>query len=186
MGLFAASACSRERGSEQAGEQTAWPAPVRVPREFLEDPALLARVQLLGESDVLLAEEERTTRWVSKPPSAPPPTGDFIADFRDFEACSWFAGQRRVGLCFQVMPDVSSVEISEGNSHPEGLERWVEHHLHRTGPLPCEAHLRSLRIEEARKAEDEPLQRFTVVYRAIPDEACGERDLRVRVILTRD
>lgn len=120
MGLFAGcvdpsglEGRSEDGASDGARFSTGEQAPViplRISRDFFEAPVeATLTVAEAGET----TEYESKVSWVVHAPTSPAPTGDYIADFRDRSGCAeLYDLPDQAQLCFTVMPDVSSLDVT--------------------------------------------------------------------------
>lgn len=88
--------------------------PVRISRAFFESP-VQGIVQQNND------EYETTTTWHEEPPTAPPPTGPVLGDFREHRGCAYYEKTNGIQLCFNVVPDVSSIGVNAKEVTVEGI-----------------------------------------------------------------
>lgn len=140
---------------------------LRIPREFFESPF---RVEIqFGDS-----RYANEGRWVELPTTLPPPDpalGPVLGDFRDFQGCviseeragnGSRSGQPAIRLCFNVMPDVTSVGVNDREMTVQGLEGLVSSR--------CEAGFARptlLRAEQTEKG-------FNLVFGPSPANSCKQ------------
>ena len=63
--------------------------------------------------------------WREFPTTLPAPQPGAIADFRDFEGCLEFQDVQNLAVCFNVMPDVSSVGVNAKEMKLHGVENFM-------------------------------------------------------------
>ncbi|MCM2277031.1 MAG: hypothetical protein NDJ89_03030 [Oligoflexia bacterium] len=150
VGALLAGAIASEAAEPAAGSGL----PVlRVKRAFFEKTLETElKVSVRGQAaGAVIARSE----WVEYPTELPAPapdasTGPVLADFRDFKACNELANPEAVKLCFNVMPDVSSVGLNAKEMALEGLQSVL--------PSGCKAE--SARLSRIARDDDQ----FTVSY----------------------
>jgi len=105
----------------------AYKVPVRINRSFFEKDYQQS-VQITVNGSALDYSGRGTWKEQATDLPAPAPdesTGPVLADFRDFKACSSNDRAPGVGVCFNVMPDVSSVGMNAKEMKLEGLSQVV-------------------------------------------------------------
>ena len=135
--------------------------PVRISRTLFEEP-LMGKVTVKTADhaeQVGILEYSSNVSWQESPPTAPAPTGPYLADYRDFEGCARLEGLDSAKLCFTIMPDVSSVDLKEGRMNLSGLDRLPD----------CTGELRNLRFVKGDRLE----QGLVVTYSALKIPAPG-------------
>ncbi|MGZ3688324.1 MAG: hypothetical protein ACXWPM_09370 [Bdellovibrionota bacterium] len=126
MELVAASGCSGTEASASASpsaSQAPIELPVRISRAFFEK-SMVGEIHIrdLKGSETFSAPSS-SVDWREDPTTLPAPGPGAIADFRDFQGCAEFSGEAEgVELCFNVMPDVSSVGVNAKDTKVQGLE----------------------------------------------------------------
>lgn len=88
--------------------------PVRLSRAFFSR-SLTGAVRLNGE------EVQSDVSWNEYAATAPAPTEPVIADFRDRKGCASYDSADGIQLCFNIMPDVSSVGVNNDEVTLEGV-----------------------------------------------------------------
>lgn len=138
--------------------------PVRISRALFEEPLTAKLTVKTADEQGGALEYASSVSWQENPPTAPGPTGPYLADYRDFEGCARFEGLESARLCFTIMPDVSSVDLKEGRMNLIGLERLPD----------CTGELRNLRFVKGDRLE----RGLVVTYSALKIPAPGCRDER--------
>jgi hypothetical protein len=115
--------------SQSSGEAPTL-VPVRVSRALFEKE-MKAEVRLRDASGRLVDELGSAVEWVEYPPTAPAPSPDAIADFRDRDGCAWLSQEadspeRQPGVCFRLMGDVSSVGLNDREMRLENMIEWAQ------------------------------------------------------------
>jgi hypothetical protein len=88
--------------------------PVRISRTALYESKLEGSVILLsGISQKNPQKWDSSVTWTQQPTQLPGPTHAFQADYRDFKGCLEYGSLGNLAVCFNVMPDVSSVGVNE-------------------------------------------------------------------------
>jgi hypothetical protein len=133
LGLFLSlmiGGCQAPEGSGQllaqpdAGRAGGAGLPLRLSRAFFEN-------EMSARLDVKLSDGSAAEAYSSRAafemgaPEGPAPGPDALADFRDRPGCAVLSDTQPVALCFRVMPDVSSVSLSEGRMWPQGLKEFL-------------------------------------------------------------
>jgi hypothetical protein len=105
--------------------------PIRIPRVFFENPivgslhaqlnAVNPRTRTFQASGPLAWTEYSTTLPVPKPGA--------IADYRDFKGCLQYNDYKELSVCFNVMPDVSSVGINQQEMTINGMDTLISDQL---------------------------------------------------------
>ncbi len=123
----AVSMAAKAAASMAANAAEAYQIPVRINRSFFEKTyQQFVRVEINGTP----LDYSGQGTWKEHPTQLPAPapdasTGPVLADFRDFKACSSSDGAPGVQVCFNVMPDVSSVGLNAKEMKLEGLSQVV-------------------------------------------------------------
>jgi hypothetical protein len=100
--------------SESSMPPTQATQPLRLSRAFFEK-------SLVGSVTVGSDKTESDVTWTELPPTSPAPTGPVIADLRDHKGCASYDSVGNVSLCFNIMPDVSSVGVNAKDVSVTGL-----------------------------------------------------------------
>jgi hypothetical protein len=67
--------------------------------------------------------------WNQEPTQLPAPQPGAIADFRDFTGCANYHNIDSVAVCFNVMPDVSSVGVNAKDVSLRNMESYIASEL---------------------------------------------------------
>lgn len=105
--------------------------PVRIPRSFFKGP-LTGTLNVHSEMPVFQLEKNTHVAWVEEPTELPPPQAGAIADYRDFTGCAQYSEIDSVAVCFNIMPDVSSVGVNQKDVSLRNLETYVTSELNST------------------------------------------------------
>jgi hypothetical protein len=102
--------------------------PVRISREFFENN-VTASVSLSDAAGNVRFNETSATSFQVGEPSGPAPGPDALADYRDRPGCSQMQSSalEGVSVCFVVVPDVSSVDVSGDKVSIQGSDRLLSH-----------------------------------------------------------
>jgi hypothetical protein len=128
-------------------------------RAFFEKN-LIGSVELTS-AGTELANSETHVSWRELPPTSPAPTGDYYADFRDRQGCAGYQDSYEMKLCFTVVPDVSSVDLTGEKLQLQGFERVLaEKTSCRENP--------TLRFIEAKKDQSSITVMYSAEYSSCP------------------
>lgn len=165
-----------------ASTQNASLMPVRISRTFFESN-LKGSISASATNDSQsYFENESLIQWVQQPPSAPAPGPGALADYRDFTACAQYSSLSSVGLCFNVMPDVSSVSVTDPNTQLVGLNDYVSQQLTNSGRFSdCAYKVENLQIEKVERTSDYATMNY--LAKATPTAGCQGPDQMIRVRL---
>ncbi|MCM2321865.1 MAG: hypothetical protein NDJ90_01240 [Oligoflexia bacterium] len=169
--LLAAAATATSHAAEATADADPKIAPVRVNRSFFER-TLESELKVVAahQAPAVLASR---SQWVEYPTELPLPepteeTGPVLADFRDFKACNELERPGDLKLCFNVMPDVSSVGLNAREMALEGLAALL--------PARCAEAAKDAKLVAASRDED----RFSVKF-ALEAQGCqAQVELTVR------
>lgn len=182
MQLAGNTAEAAESAAPQTPDAESFLGFVRVNRMFFEQP-------LAGEIRINAAQAEKTyevdsdVNWEVLAPTAPAPTGDYIADFRDREGCVTYQNTDGVQLCFVVMPDVSSVDVKEERMHVEGLQQLVAEQVAAQTSEDCSEALGEPKFVDAKKSGNALQVNFAVESNAPENSGCAVGPVQVGLAL---
>ena len=146
---------SSSRAVEENNENLNKKAPVRISRvELRHDLIGAMSLETQGqESNAEPLEYESSLNWIEEPTQLPPPQEGALADFRDFRGCLQFQALDSVAVCFNVMPDVSSVGVNSREMSLQGIERFVSEEL--------DVEVNDLRLVQAVRLDDSVQMTFS-------------------------
>ncbi|MBI3555630.1 MAG: hypothetical protein HY074_05150 [Deltaproteobacteria bacterium] len=89
----------------------------RVSRTFFEQP-LRGSLNIADTHAAIWTSS--AVKWQELPPTAAPPTGVVYGDFRERKGCATFPDGAGLQLCFNIVPDISSVGLNA-----KELQLWL-------------------------------------------------------------
>ena len=157
--------------SASAGKIATPVIPVRISRSFFESNLDGKITVSSAQTDAFYTQESPIT-YTQEEPTAPPPAADARADFRDFRACASFSGfSDQVGLCFNVMPDVSSISANSKTMTIVGIQELADRALNDSSVSNgCTFKVTHLEIQNATRSYDNAVIEY--VGQAIPKDGC--------------
>ena len=145
--------------------------PVRISRSFF-DNALIGKVTVTSSDSKLHYVQESPISWIEEDPTDPAPGSDAIADFRDFRACATYENMSNpVAICFNVMPDVSSVKVNSDDTQLLGIESLANAAFLEAGDVSgCTYSISNLQIQKIDRTSD--FATIDYVGQAVPVDSC--------------
>lgn len=144
-------------GGDEAGQVASDPyrLPLRVSREFFAKN-LVADIEITQpQVTPALYSVTSQTAFEERPSELPEPTEPFIADFRDRPGCVLFEKAPGLELCFNLVPDVSSVDVTRDKVQARGLQEFAQQELSAQSSGECsDASLSNLEFLKAEKSAD--------------------------------
>lgn len=105
---------------------------VRIPRLLLSQP-IHGSITIQSDSDDYTeSTQESLVYWEEYPTELPDPQPAALGDYRDFKGCAAFKDLNGVAVCFNVMPDVSSVGVNAKEMQLQGLQGAIQAKLDQT------------------------------------------------------
>lgn len=98
--------------------------PIRIPRVFFEGQ-VQGQIKIKSENSNLNRNYSSPVIWKEEHPLQAPAPQEALADYRDFKGCAWFRDLDSLALCFNVMPDVSSVGVNTKEMQSQGIENFM-------------------------------------------------------------
>ncbi|OFZ18103.1 MAG: hypothetical protein A2X94_13950 [Bdellovibrionales bacterium GWB1_55_8] len=144
-GLAAGSAASTPRTYDELHARDPELYPTRVSRAIF-DQKVEGKVTLrpIGSDPVELPSR---VAWVEYPTTLPAPEVEPLADFRDYQACAAFEELGEASLCFDVAPDVSTLDLSARKMRPTGVQALLAAHS------GCSVTVQNLQFVDAKKVD---------------------------------
>jgi hypothetical protein len=157
------------------------PMPVRIPRVFFEKTLVGEfKVQLIPESDFRLSAQGPIT-WKQQPTTLPMPLPGAEADFRDYTACAHYS-ETAIDLCFNVMPDVSSVGVNSSEMQLHGIEKYITEELANLADSKgCEYEVKQVKFTQAERKKDQVTIQFAA--EAVPLAQCNKQLVNIQLQL---
>jgi hypothetical protein len=156
-------------------------APVRIPRTFFEKSIIGSiHAQTLnqpsGKGDF---QSSSPLTWIEYPTQLPAPQPGARADFRDFKGCLQYSDNRNLSICFNVMPDVSSVGMNTREMSLDGVEKIIAEQLLDNCPFS----LKKVEITQADRTESGYIAKYAVNGDILPAQGCetGNQTFQVDV-----
>ncbi len=155
--------------------------PVRYPRHFLKQ-SLTGSITGNSEDGRIHFKASSPIAWVESPTTLAPPTNGAIADFRDFQGCMVYQDLSGLSLCFNVMPDVSSIGVNPKEMNLKGIEKFVMNQLNeQPETAQCSYAVREVNFQNA--VRDYNRVRLYYTAMAEPDNDCdfGDQTFEIKV-----
>lgn len=155
--------------AERAAAEKRLKIPPRINRDFFERN-LIGKVQVPEYS-----EDQSSVEWAELPTTLPEPEPGYIADFRDHPGCARFVQAGGMELCFNIVPDVSSVDLTAEALTLNNAKQYVEQALGARYGADCTGVVQGLSFVQAERSEDEVRVRFNAERSSLAAErGCGE------------
>lgn len=134
-------------------------APVRIPRSFFKGP-LSGTLQVHASVPSFQLEKNTHVAWVEEPTELPSPQPGAIADYRDFTGCAQYSEIDSVAVCFNVMPDVSSVGVNQKDVSLRNIESYVASELN-SNQNDNQYEVRNVQLMESERTQSQVKMDFT-------------------------
>jgi hypothetical protein len=133
------------------------PNGVRISRAFFEK-SIVGKIQIQTADHSISNEIDSNVSWQDLPTTLPAPTGSVIADLREHQGCASFDSLSGVALCFNVVPDISSLGVNDREVKPTGLEGLIA----QSSNSPCNPIVKNIAYAQASKVDTSLTVNFTV------------------------
>ncbi len=147
---------------------------VRIPRVFFEKSitgTFVGRSSRVDQGSSPISIDSPVT-WEEQSTTLPAPQPGALADFRDYKGCASY-NQTPIAVCFNVMPDVSSVGVNSREMQLIGIEKYMNEELSKlSNSNGCSYTTQNIQFKQASRNQNEVLIQFSGDL--IPGSDCNE------------